>query len=386
MELGTSSDWTNWDYWKEQVNQGEELSEFEKQKVVNALDILCGEVGEAFLQYAFANHHPLINYLVNMAPWTRRWLRWFGEAIQQIGHCPSSKHLLHKLGDAQGFATAFNEFWTATKLMRAGFGIEFYPKVSIRARQKIPDLKIVNEKTSETFFVEVAGIKESIQAREASETFNAISTVLFRHISEVEPIGRIYKPLSKPHLEEIIAMLEKLVEETKLTGEMKQLVEEGTLEIALAPRGNREPLAIWAKERGIETGSLSGPSWDVDEVMRAKRKIEDEQTQLPLDTLNVLVIRSPELFMGNRDMKRVIGILEESIYSYDYIVACILFTEYLSSPAKGESLIKGQHIYVKKQGVADLLTEEILILINRFANKGSITPSSFAGLIRAFTS
>lgn len=385
MDAESAVDLVNWGYWKEQINQSEDLSELDKRKVLTALGTIRRLFGEGFLEDAFANRHPITSYLLNSAPWSRKWLAWFGEALEEMECFPKATELFSALRSEKKYLVASEELWASYKLLRAGFRLEFYPEVEIGQRRKKPDIRITTQDGSEALFVEVTAQRQSLPEQEASETFDTISRVLSRHVFEVEHVGRVLKPLSKHHLEEICQKLENVIEKVTAERQMKEFVEEGTIEIAFAPKNQRELLAVWAREHGIESGSFSGPAWDVDEIMRAKRKIENEQKQLPHNALNVIVIHTPSLFWTNMDIERVIGLLEESVYDYDHVVACILYTHYIALP-KNEYFVKGNHVYLRKQGIADLLSEEVIIILNRFAKARTLPPATFAAVTRAFTS
>jgi len=386
MGAESAVDLVNWGYWKEQINQSEDLSELDRRKASTALDTIRRLFGEGFLEDAFANRHPITSYLLNSAPWTRKWLAWFGEALEEMECFPKATELFSALRSEKRYLVASEELWASYKLLRAGFRLEFYPEVEIGQRRKKPDIRITTQDGSEILFVEVTGQRQSQREREASETFDAISRALFSHIFEVEHVGRVLKPLSKHTLEEIGLKLENMIDRVKTEGGMRELVEEDTIEIAFAPKNQRELLTIWAKEHGIESGSFSGPAWNVDEIWRAKRKIESEQKQLPHNALNLIAIHTPSLFLTNKDIKRVISLLEESIYDYDHVVACVLYAHYISSPQSNEYLVLGNHVYMRKQGIAGLLSEEVIILLNRFARTKTLSPATFTSLIRAFTS
>ena len=54
-------------------------------------------------------------------------------------------------------------------------------------------------------------------------------------------------------------------------------------------------LQRWAKERDID-GALVGPLIDVDQMQRVVNKIDQEQRQLPLDSLNILILECSNLY------------------------------------------------------------------------------------------
>ena len=62
----------------------EDLSEFEKEKAKRAFQLLRQEFGEKFLHDAFENNHPICGNIRNLAPWTRKWIIWFADALKEV--------------------------------------------------------------------------------------------------------------------------------------------------------------------------------------------------------------------------------------------------------------------------------------------------------------
>lgn len=159
-----------------------------------------------------------------------------------------------------------------------------------------------------------------------------------------------------------------------------ELHEPNVIELAFAHEDRKSDLESWAKERGFKDSNMVGPSINDDEFKRLASKIDKEQRQLPLDSLNVLIIESRSLVFFLRDPSSIIEALEEHIYRFGHLVICYIFTHYMGGE-KSDYLIRGQHLYIKRP-ITDLLTEEGIILVNRFIEDKNVTPKCLSDIIR----
>jgi len=258
-----------------------------------------------------------------------------------------------------------------------------FVKPYIRSKEKIPDLKITNSENREELFVEVSIQKESMVQREASMTLQEISKPLLWSAPFIYHSGRVYKTLSEKHLAEVVSKVQQLVEKVKKEKVFNELVEEGVVEIGLAPKNDIEILKKWAKDRRLKVGELSGPSYNVDEILRMKGKIKEEQKQLPHDHANVIIIKNNTLFFHMYDVRKAINELEEEIYRYPHLLIVIISGGYMGM-GEPTAIMKDQHLFVKKVKADILSVDEHILLLNKYCTF-NISPSSIAKIYTAFT-
>lgn len=151
----------------------------------------------------------------------------------------------------------------------------------------------------------------------------------------------------------------------------------------MAPESDKQFLEKWASERGLKVGELSGPAFNVDEILRTKRKFEKEQKQLPHDHPNIVIIRNNNLFFHVHDVRKAISELEEEVYEYPHLLAVVVAGGYIGG---GESVtaMKDQHVFIRKTR-ADLLVEQYIILFNQFCEI-KVSPTTITKMYNAFRS
>jgi len=379
--LRKPQDYRNWDKLIQHCDALDGLTDFEKEKAKRAFQFLRQELGENFLEDAFSSQHPICQYVINLAPWTRKWIIWLGEALRELRKHQNYSKLLSRIKDRNKFGEALSILEVAYKFSRIGFEIIIDPKLKYPDGERVPDLKLTDADTQEELFVEVSALHESRIARDASQTMQKITEPLWRCIPFLHFCGRIYKILSQRHLDYIVKKVEETVEKAKRENSFQELVIEDVIEMGIAPETDKQLLEKWATERGLKIGEFSGPPFNVNEILRTKRAIEKEQKQLPRDYPNILIIWNSNLFFTTRDIRRTISEIEEEIYEYAHLLVGVIARGHMGLTEKA-TIMKNQHIFVKKAR-SDLLVEEYIILLNRFCEH-KISASTITKIYNAF--
>jgi len=380
--LEKTEDYKDWDKLSQHCEVIEGLTEVEKEKAKRAFLFLKQELGEDFLDNAFNVGHPIMHHIFNVVPWTRRWFTWFAEALKELKDHENYKSLLVRLKDKDKYAEALSILGPSYKFAQIGFKIDFDPKIS---RQKNPDFKITNSETGEELFVEVSIQRISRIQREADKTMKKIYFETFwQYAPFLHWSGRVHKTLSEKHAEEISKKIKQLIEKVKTENTFQELIIEDVIEVGLASESDKRMLEKWAAERGLKVGEFSGPPFNVDEILRTKRKIEREQKQLPPDHPNIVIIENNNLFFLTRDHRKAITEIEEEVYRYSHLLAVVIAGGYMGS---GESIItmKDQHAFIQKPraDIINLLIDQFIILFNRYCSF-NISPSTITKIYRAF--
>lgn len=370
---GKPEDWTNWEKLIQQTDTYKELTDIEKEKAKCAFLFLNQEFGEKFLQDAFEKahpeeSHPLLSYTINSAPWTRKWLTRFSDALKSLKDVDGYSGLLKRLMDKKGFFEAESVLWVAGKLRKAGFKIVIDPLIV--SNRRIPDLKIVNEDTNEEMFIEISIQKQSTTAAKAFITFETffdeLSWITFNHLAYC---GRILKVLSDRHMPEVLKEVKDKIEKAKKELSFQELIIEDTIELAIAPQKDANILEIWAKSRGIEAGTFSGPPTNVDEVRRTKATIQREQQQLPKTSPNIVVIENGKLFRNRQDIRRAMSELEECLFDFPSLLFFISNDRYEGETGveQNETFAKDQQIFTRRV-IDEYNIEQAIILLNRYCD------------------
>jgi hypothetical protein len=231
-----AEDYWNWDKLIQHSQIIEKLTPFEKEKVKRAFQFLREELGEEFLKDAFNEGHPICEYIRNLAPWTRKWIIWFAEALSELKNQENYPSLLNRIKDKTKFEEGISILKFGFKFSKAGFKLIVDPIVEIsEEKKKIPDLKLIDKDTEEELFVEIAQLGPSEIEEQAHQTMEAIINTLWRHIPSINYCGRVHKTLSKKHLNEIIRKIEETIEKVKKDNSFHELSIEDIIEIGIAP-------------------------------------------------------------------------------------------------------------------------------------------------------
>ena len=108
----------DWDYWIQDSQSLDGLTAYEKREVKRALLFLRKELGKNFLKLAFNNQHPICWYIVNRAPWTRKWVMWFAEALKILKNAENYSYLLKRIKDPLKFNEAISVLEFAYKFSK----------------------------------------------------------------------------------------------------------------------------------------------------------------------------------------------------------------------------------------------------------------------------
>lgn len=379
--LKKSADYWNWERLIEHCDTLEELTAFEKEMAKRAFRRLRQELGEDFFKDAFKDRNPVCQYISNRAPWTRKWITWFADALMELKDHENYSSLLERLKNPSKFYEGLSVLEVAFKFSKAGFRIHVDPSVEVEGRLKQPDVKLADKETKEQLFVEVSALQQSKGDRDALRTLQGIAESTWRSGSSLWHCGRIHKALSTAHLNSLITKIREAVKKLEEKGGFDQIVVEKVIELGLATRDSREVLDKWAAERGFEVNTISGPPPEVNQLARTRGKIRKEQQQLPRDFPALLVIRNEGLFLHSGNLKRAISGLEEEVYEYPHLLAVVVTGGY-GGTAEKATTTNGQHMFITNPRPY-LYVEQHLVLFNRFC-KLKISPCTITNMYDAF--
>lgn len=371
------AEYRSWEGLAAQCDTIDGLSTVEREKARRAFHTLGNLLGADFLDLAIRERHPILQELINHAPWTRRRLIWFASALTNLQAASGFDVVLQRFRRPTQCAEAMSLFSTAASLQSAGFNVEFEPKISGFA--KVPDLALVHQRTGERLYVEITALQESDVAKAAGRTsFSILSQVLFA-TPFLNFAGRIHRSLSERHLSDVLEQVRVSVARGKTA--FQELVIPNVVEMALSPDSDRELLDAWAHEHGLEIGNFSGPPYGVDEVQRVRSRIKGEQKQLPANVANIVVIEGFNAMLDGRPIEYIMSEIAETLYDAGHVFAAVISGGYIGGGVP-EATMYGQHCHVRRLKF-DVLIEEHLVLINRFCD-APVSPAVLSDLYRAY--
>jgi len=357
--------------WKHHIESLERMDGFqplEKDQAKEALTYLQKVLGDDFFYRASAGdrcvaRHPMLQLLANFAPCSRRCIARFARCLRILEGSPNLDKVLARLDDITQFDHDALVIKLAAKLVGEGLRARFEPTMEVKNNQRQPDLRLDDPFTGETVFLEVVTQGPAQMAREATDASSAVFNTVFGISFNLCISGRWYKTPSKQVL---VAIVEKIKGSAVRALNERTIVfvqEEDTLEMALCHADKKAHLLDpWCKERGLSCGFL-GPRIRRNDTVRLKRKMRDEQNQLPRDNANVIVILAADAFLGLGGVRRVIGEVEEGVLKYDHVHLVIVHGEHIDDRAVPFTGHDGDHRYTCR--IVDGTVENDLLLLNR---------------------
>jgi hypothetical protein len=375
----------NWDEHQSHVDMLDELNRLEKDEARRAFDYLKRTLGEDFLRriQATGKYHPLMGYVINFAPWTRKYLTRLAASIRALETSPNIANVLRQLEEADRFLHNVLLIEATAKLVLEGFRAAFEPTLPPANFQKQPDAKLVSPETQEEIFLEVSILGRARESIEAFEAMNAVTITFMKMPAGVRWAGRLYKIPAPSHLTDIVSRIEKALQRVVQEQCFTTVSEEGTIDVAVCPESQMELLEDWCSKHALQPGSFEGPPDYGNAIARLRRKIETEQKQLPTAFSNVILIDHTDLFFNVRDIRAAINELEEEVYCYPHVVAVIISGSHISAPENRPEIVqKGEHRYTRR--TLDMLyVEDSLLLFNRYS-PAKLSTSVLSKLLRAF--
>lgn len=375
--------------WKHHIESLERMEGFqplEKDQAKEALQYLQKVLGDDFLWRASAGdpcvaRHPVLQLLANFAPCSRRGIARFAGYLRILEGSQNLDKVLARLDDITQFDHDALLIKLAAKLVGEGLRDRFEPTMEVENNQRQPDLRLDDPLTGETVFLEVVTQAPAQRMREATDASSAVFNAVFGISFNLSISGRWYKTPSKQVLG---AILERIKGSAVRALDERTIVfvhEEDTLEMALCHRDEKAGLLDpWSKERGLSCGFL-GPTIRRNDTVRLKRKMRDEQDQLPRDNANVIVILAADTFLGLGGVRKVIGEVEEGVFKYDHVHLVIVHGEYIDDRAIPFTGHDRDHRYTRR--IVDGTAENDLLLLNR-DSRMKLSPNLFEKFCRVF--
>jgi hypothetical protein len=133
---------TNWDTVANHFYGIKDITEEQKELVRNAFLFLKIEFGENYLE-EIEPIHPMYFHIHNYVLASRLWFVELAANIKRLKEFPNYRSLYRRLKKSRKFPEAFSVLEIAIKFCKAGFNIEFDPKVKVNGRFKEPEFKSV---------------------------------------------------------------------------------------------------------------------------------------------------------------------------------------------------------------------------------------------------
>jgi hypothetical protein len=384
----TQEDYWSWDKYIQQCDLIE-LSDIDRQRAKDSFRYLRAVLGEGYLKRASRQGNPMFSwYFLNSANLARLSLIRFAEALKALEGAPGYSAILRRIRRPKSLdemAEGDSVIEVAQKFLRAGFSVEFEPRVSVTdyrgvAGPKSPDMRVVDVETGEEIIVEVSRMLPSDSQNLTSHTYEVIWNVLVRDamLSDPEalknvlaprhilPRARILRGIEEEELRVVVEQIRTLVDRVRAAGEFGELIIPDTIEVGIASYDDHDRAREWAASRGMrENDQIEGADILTDEISRARVKLRDKLKQLPADKPGIVVLMpaGTNLILFVYDIRLLVASLAEEVERHPKLLCAVMFHTFQEGGKESFSVNLGPHV-VTKLVRSDKVTEQSLIIHN----------------------
>lgn len=351
----------NWDKHIEYLDYWDDLDPFLKEKCRRSFNTFKEIFGADYYKEADLRGNTFAANLSNDVPWTREWIVWMADCLNDLKNQSNFQSLLNKLKKGKTVSEGLSVLEAASKFHNNKLLIDFDPKILANNENKMPDLEVCCLDTKEKFYAEVSILDTSEQYKKNEKITDAIwykyPGILFA--------GRLHKNLSDVHLENLLSEINIKLEKTSKELRFEEINHYGDIEMAFAPLSEKLILEEWCKQRNLEIRKFILPKDNFNPSTRIKRKIQSKQSQLPENHPNVLFLKmnqSPSLFINKGSF---INEVEEAVYQYKHLLAVVIYDQYMGSP--DDSFFIKNMCFYKSKFLNRVMMENSFVIFNRFS-------------------
>lgn len=267
--------------------------------------------------------HPFRDLVFLSWPGLRsEFLDWIAH-LRRVRECPNVDRILQDLRVANKCVHAYGVIKLAGRMRQRGFDLTFESEPDAHFQLR-PDARICVPDTDESFFLEFSCQSLAQNQMTGFEAMAACSKPVDKHFETLKCVFRLRTIPAPKHLQEIVRNIEVAVESVRATGRLAEVIEEGTLEMAICRLPGTEELEAWCAGHGVSLAGHEGPRDNTNHLERLKQKIRQKQRQLPSGYPNVLAIENHNIFVDCPAIPRLISELQEEIYRHPNIAFLLL--------------------------------------------------------------
>jgi hypothetical protein len=394
-DLKVSTGNSSWQYWIDDVDNLPDLSISETKLAKDSIIVIMKEVFKARLNDYPPGpaEHPIGFCLHTNTFRTRSWLIWLAQSIQNALKQTNGRQLVDKLKNRKKFREVLLDLTVANVFINMGLEVELYQYIVETGRR--PDLKVMDRKRKEQFYVEMTEIQYSNRAEQFRAVFSKISDLLSAEIMKnprVYPIARILWHPSRDSIPFPDTLLEKIREAIdRARGSGFEILEEkGIIDLAVATQDNLSIINKWIEEKGLtsdekmilsDNSILFGRTPHADLNYRLKAKLKSEKKQLPMELPNVIVIRDYLFFNAYRNsIREEIKIISKYL-TYRNVAMFILIDGYGFNGFNKE-VREGKHVYSLRYEKEH--ANEVLLITNTSSKANQFTRELRRKIIKGF--
>jgi hypothetical protein len=314
--------------WKDFTREAFEnpaYSDSTKAEISSSFRILEKHLGDDLLKLDNLRGHFLAFKLVNYAEWTRQWIIWFAECLENLKAAENFEKVITFFRYKSNSTEKYQILRTAYKFYKAGFDIIFEPEIETEKGRRSPDLLLQSPSVRDGIFVEISAVTHSAERRSMDEFVRKILGIITPEINS-QYCGILYSPCQ----DDEIAILQKEITDAYATvrkyAQLIEIYKPDKYRIFIANKENADFAAI-ATELGLQSNGLGIVTGKIDEVKRLKSRIGQKMNKLRKDSTNILVLYSDSLSISEKSSQEIIDVLHQKVELYPHLFACGFLSE-----------------------------------------------------------
>ena len=338
------------------------ISDYQKEKVIEAMIFLKQELGSEFLRpgplskkYPLTTremlshpNHPIYNMIVFVSTWNINGIINLADQLKEIKlHCVNYEGIINKLRNKERYLEGLSILNASYRFCRVGFDIEVEPTIG----NKMPDLQLVDRENGTKILVELTVLGDSRYSMASTENAIRVSECIEKNGQGIQGDIKIHTLLTEVDLDIVTKSMIETMSEVRSTKQKKSLVIDNKFEFVAMPREGQGG--------GI---NINGPPYLDSGVWRIIGRIKEKYKGLSQQYPKIIILHSnftlvvyPEPFINE---------LGKVVSGFPELLFVVVINSYITAMEPGD--IKknyGQHKFVKtfKEGN----TERDFIVVNK---------------------
>jgi hypothetical protein len=159
----------------------------ETERVISHLRSIFGE-------HVMGLPPPLLERLLNAAPWSYRWLHWLSDSIRRIEPMDGFVLLRRRLVNPGQYNEALSVLQVAERLVTAGFNVWFDAPALVNGNTKVPDILVKDAESNVTFHCEVSVLYSAQRQVDQSRVVERLAwPLMFQDQERIAWAGRLLR-------------------------------------------------------------------------------------------------------------------------------------------------------------------------------------------------
>lgn len=145
---------------------------------------------------------PLLERLLNFAPWTYDWLVWLSRSIRSVEGADGYASLRGRLADPARFDEACSVLQVAERLVAVGFDVGIDQPVLVEGARKVPDVRVDDREANAQFHCEISVQYSAAALSEQSRAADGVmESLLFGSREHVSFAGGFLRPIAQSEID-----------------------------------------------------------------------------------------------------------------------------------------------------------------------------------------